>query len=201
MPSTNPSLIHDIRNSYNLRREDVEKYKVAVHVLSCYAMVWPNVEELTKCANKIQLAGNLEVVASEENTNCKRPKMVLLTSEEDQEGHRQHRSFPNPIPDHFVVKRTHSETGHHVLLPDMDDDSKQARLREPVDIAEARWFLQSASSLLKEAGEIRIFFVGLKIIYKVHTKWRETRSEYEESEHDSWAIKFVENVTPLDVVM
>src|SRR5262245_5074297 len=110
------------------------------------------------CANKLELIANLEQVAAN-CTQTRRPMVKMLEIGQ----------IPQPIPKHVVIKRTHSETGHHIILPDVKEQIKRDMLKEKVDINEARWFTQSFVPFLKDAGEIRMFFVGMKNIYNVHT--------------------------------
>jgi hypothetical protein len=122
----------------------------------------------------------------------------VLTSKRDRQGLRKRVRIPDPIPDHVIVKRSHSETGQHVLLPETDNDLKQATLRREVDIDEAQWFTQSFVPFLKDAGEIRMFFVGLKNVYSVHTV-KDTKQDTKQDRSD-WVFELMENATPLDVV-
>jgi hypothetical protein len=166
---------------------------MSYRILSSYSPVWPSYLELKSCANKLELIANLELVANS-STQTNRPMVKLLTSGRDAEGNRARLQIPDPIPDNVVVKRSYSETGQHILLPETPNALKQAILQREVDIDEAQWFTQSFVPFLKDTGEIRMFFVGMKNIYSVHT----VQDPKKRKGH--WDFEYVENVTPLDIV-
>lgn len=182
--------MHDIRSSYKLTTDDIAKYMTSIRVLSAYTKIWPNVEELIKCANKVELSANLDAVASE-TTNTPRPKLHLVTSIADSAGRRKYH-IPDQFPEYFVIKRTHSEVGAHVLLPDIEDGIKKVKVHQPIDIPDAQWFMQSWAHFIREAGEIRMFFVGMTHVYSVHTVKKPGDSDL--------TFVYVETVAPLDIL-
>lgn len=127
-------------------------------------------------------------------TQTRRPKVTLLTHKLDNSGRRKPPSIPDPIPDNVVIKRTHSETGRHVYFPSDDNAKKQNALREKVDIHDAMWFMQSFTPFLKQGGEIRMFFAGMKYIYSMLTVKNETGGD------SDWRFDPVETVTPLHLL-
>jgi hypothetical protein len=164
----------------------VTHYLTSCKILSAFTKIWPNPHELKVCANKLELTANLETIASG-TTNTRRPLVTMVSDDVIQEGH-----LP-PELTHFVLKRTHSETGNHVIQPDVDPEERHRLLSEPISIPEAQWFMQSHVKYLLDAGEIRMFFVGLKNIYNVHT------IKDPEKDSSEWTFDYVEKITPLDV--
>lgn len=168
----------------------MERYFIGMKALSTLANVWPDVTELRQCAGKLHLSANLDVIASH-YTHTRRPLLALLKHREDDSAQVD---IPNPLPTNVVFKRTHSETGRHVLLPDLPLETKQKRLGERVDIPGARWFMQAFTPFMKTHGEIRMFFVGGKNIYNMHTVKNLGKGD------DVWDFQVAETVLPLDIV-
>jgi hypothetical protein len=167
-------------------------YFKGMKALSHLTWSWPNLTELQECAGKLPLSANLEMIASS-YTRTRRPLIALMEMSTDPTGVRRGVMPPNSVQD-AVFKRTHSETGSHVLLPHLSYEERQTKLQEPIDIPEAKWFTQAFTPLLVSLGEIRMFFVGMKKIYSMHT------IKDMDSTEDDWNFHVVETVTPLNIV-
>ena len=78
------------------------------------------------------------------------------------------------IPSGVVLKRTHSENSQHIILPNeegRDWDSLGTQMEVPGCI----WIAQSFIPELDAIGEWRVFLIGGRIVYCVHTKYNSER--------------------------
>jgi glutathione synthase/RimK-type ligase-like ATP-grasp enzyme len=75
-----------------------------------------------------------------------------------------------------VLKRTHSDMGQHVILP---QDGREKYTREYVEghseIPGCIWLIQSYVDTLAALGEWRVFIIGGQIVYIVHTRRNRTK--------------------------
>jgi hypothetical protein len=122
--------------------------------LSHLVYIWPPLSQINTVHMKWPQACNLLHVAR----NCTftmRPQTRLL--EDGQQ-------FPSSI----ILKRTHSDTSHHVLLP---GDSRHTcdYMRANCEVPGSKWFGQTYVEPLVKLGEWRVHMVGGQVIYTVHT--------------------------------
>ena len=106
-------------------------------------------------ASKWELAQILDFIA-QERTKSARPKTRLLTDGE-------------PILNVMVLKRTHSDAREHVILPSDIDKCNWVYLRSQLDVPGSQWMAQSFVEPLMRLGEWRVFLIGGKPVYTVHT--------------------------------
>lgn len=134
--------------------------------------IWPPQDQPNTIGSKLQSIQNLDIIASRQ-TNSTRP----VTRE---------MAVHDRIPDDIVLKRTHSDSGIHVLLPG-DPNRTWEYMRAHSEIPRCRWFGQTYVETLHRLGEWRVFLVGGRIIYTVHTfqnsaretwKWDMVREYY-----------------------
>lgn len=125
--------------------------------------VWPPQDQPNTIGSKLQSIQNLDAIASR-RTHSTRPVTRELTPHET-------------IPDDIVIKRTHSDSGIHVLLPG-DPNRNWEYMLAHSEIPRCRWFGQTYVETLHRLGEWRAFVVGGKIIYTVHT--------FQNSRRDTW---------------
>lgn len=73
-----------------------------------------------------------------------------------------------PTGDDFVLKRTYSDRGHHVIIAPTRHKLKSFPPEQ--DPPHAQWFKQQLVPSLYEAGEIRVGIVeGDTVVFRVHT--------------------------------
>ena len=124
--------------------------------LARYTYIWPPVDQASSLGSKWQLIENLDIIAHLSGST--RPKSRLL-----QPGH--------PIPKLAVLKRTHSESGNHVIFPQGNNGKRTwTYIESHSEIPRSKWFCQTFLPLLKDLGEWRVVIVGGHPIYTVHTQ-------------------------------
>ena len=75
------------------------------------------------------------------------------------------------ISDKTVLKRTHSESGNHIIfLQDMLGKRTWEYMDAHSEIPRCRWFSQTYVPLLKDYGEWRVVIVRGAPAYTVHTQ-------------------------------
>jgi glutathione synthase/RimK-type ligase-like ATP-grasp enzyme len=78
------------------------------------------------------------------------------------------------IHHNIVLKRSHSDSGQHVLMPN-DTGRDWSSLTRQMDIPGCVWIGQTLVPQLKEIGEWRVFIIGGRIVYCVHTIYNDTK--------------------------
>ena len=111
------------------------------------------------------LAQSLDLIA-QERTNTVRPRTRLLVDGEK-------------ILNAMVLKRTHSNTGEHVIVASDTHRCNWDYLRCQLGVPGSQWMAQSFVELLVRLGEWRVFLIGGRVVYTVHTlkNW----------EHNTWS--------------
>ena len=117
--------------------------------------MWPPQNHVNTMASKWELAQTLDFIA-QERTKSARLKTRLLTD-------------GKPILNVMVLKRTHSDAGEHVILPSDIDKRNWVYLRSQLDVPGSQWMAQSFVEPLMRLGEWRVFLIGGKPVYTVHT--------------------------------
>lgn len=134
---------------------NIHSYLRGIDQLQSIVYIWPPPQHVERMGSKITLANNLDFIAATA-TNTKRPITRIL-------------DVTQQIPDSIVVKRTHSDSGNHVLLPG-NPLINQEYLLSQLNIPDAVWFGQSYVPTLRHLGEWRVFIIGGRIIDIVHTR-------------------------------
>lgn len=150
-------------NNYGLTRDNFEEILKNLDHLRHYVHVWPPQDQPNTIGSKLQSIQNLDIIASR-RTHSTRPITRELKVHEQ-------------IPDNIVIKRTHSDSGIHILLPG-DRNRNWEYMLAHSEIPRCRWFGQTYVETLHRLGEWRTFVVGGKIIYTVHT--------FQNSHRDTW---------------
>ena len=150
-------------NNYGLTRGNFEEILKNLDRLRRYVHVWPPQDQPNTIGSKIQSIQNLDHIAARRTFSTRPITRELITHE--------------LIPDDIVIKRTHSDSGIHVLLPG-DKNRNWEYMQAHSEIPRCRWFGQTYMEMLHRLGEWRTFVVGGKIIYTVHT--------YRNSHRDTW---------------
>jgi len=121
--------------------------------------MWPPQEQVQ---TKWDMIRKLDFVAAR-RTFSARPRTRLLQDGET-------------ITDRVVLKRTHSDMGRHVLLPqDRSDRRNWEYIRESIDVPGCLWLAQSYVETLATLGEWRVFLIAGQIVYAVHTVYNPTK--------------------------
>ena len=95
------------------------------------------------------------------------------------------------IPDAIILKRTHSDCGAHIVHPG-ESGRTWLDLQRKLTVPEAKWFGQTYVSTLDFGGEWRVFLVGGKVVYTVHTLCRKSKP--------GWTNKHVDEFLSLDEI-
>jgi len=117
--------------------------------------MWPPQDHANTMASKWELAQSLDLIA-QERTNTARPRTRLLV-----DGER--------ILNAMVLKRTHSDAGEHVIVLSDTLRRNWDYLCAQLDVPDSRWMAQSFVEQLVRLGEWRVFLIGGKVVYTVHT--------------------------------
>lgn len=120
-------------------------------------LVWPPPLHLTRAGSKDPDCASLDWICDQMD-NCLRPKTTYLKSD----------FTTADIEDNTVLKRPHSDCGHHVIFPDERRKRNDVYMRQNSPSGE-RWLMQEYVPTLQTVGEWRTFIVNGCIIHTVHT--------------------------------
>lgn len=120
-----------------------------VKYLSTHVLCWPRVPELLELGLKFDLIRKLDDIARRV-THTKRPRTILTN--------------PRNPPQGFVLKREHSDSATHVILP---KNGRTTGVND--DNGTYRWIAQEVAPLLRKWGEFRVIFVGRVPLYAILT--------------------------------
>jgi hypothetical protein len=133
-----------------------------------FVHVWPPQDQPNTIGSKLQLIENLDTIASSFTCSAGPVTRALLDGQ----------NFPANI----VLKRTHSDTGYHILMPFNKEHAPKRTwdyLRSSVEIPGSVWFGQTYVRYLEVLGEWRVFIVGGRIVYTVHTLKHPTKKTWQ----------------------
>jgi hypothetical protein len=149
-------------NEYGINKYNLDIYMSSCVNLSRFVYMWPSIRQMNSIASKQQFISHLDIIAAK--TSSLRPKTILLKDGD---------SFPKDA----VIKRSHSDCGHHVLLPNNKGRNWESLNQHP-KIPGAVWMAQTYVPTLQSLGEWRVFIVGGQAVYTVHTKYNEEKSTW-----------------------
>jgi hypothetical protein len=142
--------------------DNVSTFLAGIDELCRTVQVWPPPKQMNTVHSKWTQVQNLLHVALSK-THTMRPQSKLLKDGE-------------PFPPNIVLKRTHSDTGHHVLFPG-DPRRNWDYMRLNCEVPGLCWFGQTYVEPLAKIGEWRVFLLGGRDIYTVHTHYnKESKS-------------------------
>jgi hypothetical protein len=145
-------LISNARDGrYGLNNNNIAKYEMELDTLRRIVHIWPPPNQ---SKNKWELIQMLDLVAAR-RTYSVRPITRPL-------------QIGDPINDMVVLKRTHSDMGNHVLLPNNLNRNWKYMSRN-MEVPGCMWLAQSYVYTLASLGEWRVFLMGGQIVYVVHT--------------------------------
>lgn len=121
-------------------------------VLREVVQMWPPQEQVQ---TKWDLIQKLDLVAARQTFSA-RPRTRPLTNGE-------------PLNNQMVLKRTHSDMGRHVILPEDDLNRRNWEYLLNMEVPGCLWLGQSHIPTLAKLGEWRVFLVAGQIVYTVHT--------------------------------
>ena len=84
----------------------------------------------------------------------------------------------DPIPKDAVLKRTHSDCGHHVIMPSDDVDRTWDILNDDLNIPGSVWIAQALIPTLRKLGEWKVIIIGRQPLYTVHAKYNEVKATW-----------------------
>ena len=162
---------------YGLNTGNLSRFVDNFKRLKCHTYIWPPVDQASTVGSKWQLIDNLDIIAAKYRHT--RPKTRLLNPGQ-------------PIPENTVLKRTHSESGNHVIFPKGDPDMRTWEyLNSHSEIPRCKWFAQTYVDFLKVYGEWRVIIVGGSPAYTVHTQ---------PSSWNTWKKTVVSSFWPLNLL-
>jgi len=138
--------------------------------LSRLLYVWPPVQQVNGIGSKQQLVYHLDIIAVK--TSSLRPVTKVL-------------KVGDSLPKDAVIKRSHSDCGQHVLMPN-ESGRDWFNLNQYPKVPGATWFAQAYVPTLRKLGEWRVFIIGGRPIYTVHTKYHEGKSTWSWEPVDSF---------------
>ncbi|KAF8425023.1 hypothetical protein L210DRAFT_865476 [Boletus edulis BED1] len=146
----------DGRSLYGIADWDQEAYESSLSVLTSCVPIWPPVPSLRVAGNKAKLVTLLDRIAAEQG--WPRPRTTRLTVDQ-------------PLPIDTVLKRTHSDCGADVILPEKELASRRTWqfLKERTTSREQVWISQEFVPTLRSLGEWRVYLVGGRIVNVMHT--------------------------------
>jgi hypothetical protein len=151
----------------------VEAYRDNMNTLKVFTIVWPDHDHVNSFGSKGTLYKHLDLIASLK-TNTARLKWTRLTP-----GER--------IKSGGVLKRSHSDSGQHVLIPHRDEDKMNWEyLARHMSVPGCCWIRQSYSDSLKELGEWRVIIVGGEIYCVVHTVYSKSKRVWSAESVNGW---------------
>jgi hypothetical protein len=146
-------------NDYGLTVDNCMAFLNNVTVLCQTTHVWPPPKQLDSLHSKWTQMQHLLKVAQKVMMTM-RPQSRLLSS-------------GDTLPDHIVLKRTHSDTSHHVLLPG-NPNRNWTYMQAHSEVPGCQWFGQTYCEALVKLGEWRVFLVGGRHVYTVHTNYKKS---------------------------
>jgi hypothetical protein len=149
-------------NAYGVDEANIKNYEIGIDKLQRLVYMWPPPDQMQSIASKLHLVQNLDRIAA-------RMKTIRPITQQLVEG--------QPLTGDFVIKRTHSDSGQHVLLPG-DPNRNWLYLRRNRDVPESCWFGQSMVATLRNTGEWRVIIMDGKIICTFHTKYNEEKKTW-----------------------
>lgn len=160
---------------YGLDSSNATTFLQNLKSLAQSTYIWHSVDMPSTIGSKWQLIENLDIIAASDQRQ--RPQSRLMKS-------------GDPLPPNAVLKRTHSDSGNHVILP-KDNPVKRtwAYMDAHSNIPGCRWFSQAYIDLLRTVGEWRVVMVGGAPAYTIHTRPRKDKS---------WKYRTVTEFWPLD---
>jgi hypothetical protein len=161
-------------DEYGINKDNLDTYMSSCVNLSRLVYMWPSTRQINSVGSKQQFISHLDIIATK--TSTLRPRTILLKN-------------GNSIPKNAVIKRSHSDCGHHVLLPNNKGRNWESLNQHP-KIPGAVWMAQTYVPTLRSLGEWRVFIVGGQTIYTVHTKYNEDKSTWSwEPVHDFYSLE------------
>ena len=122
---------------------------------------WPSVHQMNSIGAKHQLIFHLDIIAGT-ITHTFRPATKQLIP-------------GDPIPANAVIKRSHSDCGQHVIMPDESGRDWESINQMP-HVPDAIWFAQVYVPTLRTLGEWRVFIIGGHPAFVVHTRYNTDKS-------------------------
>jgi len=157
-------------NDYGLHDDNLGIYTSNFHMLSRIVYLWPPVQQVNGIGSKQQLIRHLDVIAVK--MSSLRPQSKVL-----KEG--------DSIPKDAVIKRTHSDCGVHILMPD-EAGREWDDLRDDSNVPGSVWIAQAYVPTLRKLGEWKVILIGGRPVYTVHAKYNEGKATWSWEPVDSF---------------
>lgn len=141
-------------NAYNIDDDTFNTYEAHINQLACQTQFWPPIKPARVSGNKWATISHLQMIAKK--TGRYAPVTTLL-----HEGHE--------IPPGVVLKRSHSDCGTHVILPNSNTRHRTWKYLNTVTSKDTFWMAQEYVPSLPKIGEWRVFVVGGKVIAVMHS--------------------------------
>lgn len=140
-------------NTYGLSQNSLLQYERHVDILSTYVQLWPPVEQARNTGSKLPTLQHLHIISSLNDQYY--PHTTRLT--EGQE-----------ISEDLVLKRSHSNSGHHVIFPGADPEIRCWKHLNNQAHGEEFWMAQEYVPSLRNIGEWRSIVIGGRVLTTMH---------------------------------
>ncbi|KAI6154549.1 hypothetical protein BKA82DRAFT_4010384 [Pisolithus tinctorius] len=143
-------------NPYGLDEMELRTYENHFALLSRQVQFWPPPDQVRTAAVKWETLAHLQAISGIQRWAV--PEMHII-------------SDGDPIDDAYVLKRSHSDCGKHVILPTAPKSSRTwAHLRNNMnEDSDEVWIAQQYIPSLVFLGEWRVIIVGGQIMSVTHT--------------------------------
>lgn len=139
--------------------------------LQIHTMVWPDFHHLDSIARKDRMYWHLKLIANTITRTATLPFHVLKDEQ--------------PIEEDSVIKRSHSDSGRHVLAP-TDVGRNWEYLNGNMEVPGCVWISQRYCPLLVNYGEWRVLLLGGEIFHTIHTVWNGAKKTWVSEQVTAW---------------
>jgi hypothetical protein len=157
--------------SYGIHTTNVHEYRSNMFKLKAYTFIWPDPIHVDTIGSKWQLYHHLDLISKSFKNTPRLPWEVL--------------SVGDDIKQVAVLKRSHSDSGEHVLMPG-DPRRNWEYMSNAMDVPGCKWIAQMYSPSLLAYGEWRVIILGGEIFHVTHTIYNKSKKTWSGQTTNSW---------------
>jgi hypothetical protein len=162
---------HSDREGYKINVDNVHLYRKNMNDLKKCIFIWPDFNHVDTIGSKGTLYEHLNIIARAVT------RTTTLQFEVLKEGDK--------IKSNVMLKRSHSDAGEHVLGP-LSGKQDWKYLSTNMKVPGCYWIAQKYCKTLIEYGEWRVFILGGRIFYVVHTLHNTTKGTWNGQKVTTW---------------